>query len=46
MGEEEALPEQVLSLSSEKKRDNKYKTQNRRQNKGSCLMHGINHCPV
>ena len=29
-----------------KKSDNKYKTQNRRQNKGSCLMLGINHCPV
>ena len=28
------------------KSDNKYKTQNRRQNKGSCLMLGINHCPV
>ena len=28
MGGEEALPEQVLSLSSEKKSDNKYKTQN------------------
>ena len=29
-----------------RKSDNKYKTQNRRQNKGSCLMHAINHCPV